>query len=106
MLAHAIWFYKRKSRHLTTLVFWCVSGCVRQDEQTGNRMSKMGEGATFPVQLMRSYRLEEMLTKEEMLPLPGLCDKKLLTELCWVTVARFQIQLFHKHGGTLVHSQY
>lgn len=52
MLAHAIWFYKRKSRHLTTLVFWCISGCVRQDEQTGNRMSKMWEGATSQVQLI------------------------------------------------------
>lgn len=39
-------------------------------------MSKMWEGATFQVQLMCSYRLEEMLTKEQMLPLPGLCDKK------------------------------
>ncbi len=44
MLAHAIWFYKLKGGSLTTVVFWCISECVRENK---NRMSKYGH--VFPL---------------------------------------------------------
>lgn len=99
MLAHAICFYKPRSRYLTTLVFWCISGWVRQNEQNVGK-------SNFLVRRMCSLQLEKMLTKEEMLRVPRVCVcvcetekvEKLLTELCWVRVARFQTQLFHNHS--------
>lgn len=39
MLAHVICFYKPKGGSLTTVVFWCISECVRQNK---NRNSKYG----------------------------------------------------------------
>lgn len=93
MPAHAICFYK--PLYLTTLALWCVriSGWVRKNEQNAGRRN-------FLVGLKYSLQLEEMLTREERLAVPCVCVplcvtekvEKLLTELCWVRVARFQTQ--------------
>lgn len=44
---------------MTTLVFWWISGWVRQNERNVGRCNLL-------VRLMCSLQLEEMLTKEEM----------------------------------------